>query len=119
MFAADTGHFQASLVRFLFSLCFCVIALARANARKRLLSILQSKLATSAETAVKIEPKGMFESPMLKLLLRRGAVVTVPENGTFYLDEKKHAELCARDNKIRLIAFALLVLLAVVLFACI
>lgn len=117
MLAADTGHLQASLVRFLFSLCFCVIALARANARRRLLDILRSKLATSAETAVKIEPKGMFEPPMLKLLLRRGAVVEIPENGTYYLDEKKHEELCARDNRIRLIAFALLILLAIILFA--
>ena len=117
MIAADSGHLLGSLIRFLLSVSFLVIALARLSARKRLIETLKSRSATSAESAVTIEPKGPFEPSALGYLLRRGAVVEVPKQGDYYLDEKKYTELCAHERKIRLIAFALLILLAVVLFA--
>jgi hypothetical protein len=117
MFAADSGHLLGSFIRFFCSLCFCIIAVARSRARRRLVETLKSRRATSAETAVAIEAKGAFEPPMLALLLRRGAVVEVAEQDAYYLDEEKYAEMRSRDNKIAAAAAALLVLLAVILFA--
>lgn len=115
MIIADSSHLISSFFNFLGSLVVCLIALASSNARRRLIDALRNKQALSAQTAVALAPKGPFEPRSLEVLLRRGEVVSASDDGKYFLDETKHAEMRARDRKRALLAMTFLVLLAVAL----
>lgn len=115
MFIADSSQSSGSSIIVFSSFIISLIAVARLNARKRLVDTLRQKHANTAENPTPLEPKGMFEPLLLKQLLECKAVVETSIGGPYYLDENRHAEMLRRERMIALIAMVCLVLMAIAL----